>query len=63
MEKEDWLAVWIGFIIIAIGVVSTLPGTFDFSAAKFSTWGNGNNLLEQFTSSFWIRLLLTATFL
>lgn len=62
-KKEDWLAVWIGFIIIAIGIVSTLTGVFDFSAAKFSTWENGNSLLEQFTSTFWLHLILTAVVL
>ena len=37
-KKEDWLACWIGFIIIAIGCVAVLTGAFDFSALKFSTW-------------------------
>lgn len=37
-KKEDWLACWIGFIIIAIGCISVLCGGFDFSALKFSTW-------------------------
>ena len=37
-KKEDWLACWIGFIVIAIGCVSVLTGWFDFSALKFSTW-------------------------
>lgn len=37
-KKEDWLACWIGFIVIAIGCVSVLCGGFDFSALKFSTW-------------------------
>ena len=46
-KKEDWLAVWIGFIIIAIGTVAVTTGAFDFSAAKFSTWGNGTSFLEQ----------------
>ena len=43
-KKEDWLAVWIGFIIIAIGAVSVLTGWFDFSAAKFKTWSAGEDL-------------------
>lgn len=64
-KKEDWLAVWIGFIIIAVAAVAVLTGTFDFSAAKFSTWhlwedvAEKKALLAQFTSSFWIRLLRT----
>ena len=37
-KTEDWLAVWIGFIVILIACVAVLTGAFDFSAAKFSTW-------------------------
>lgn len=64
-KKEDWLAVWIGFIIIAVAVGAVLTGSFDFSAAKFSTWhlwedvAEKKALLAQFTSSFWIRLIRT----
>ena len=39
-KKEDWLAIWIGAILIVISAISVLTGAFDFSAAKFSTWGN-----------------------
>ena len=46
-KKEDWLAVWIGFILIAVSVVSVLTGGFDFSAAKFDTWGNGISVFDQ----------------
>ena len=59
-KEEDWLAIWIGFIVIAIGSISVLTGAFDFSALRFSTWGNGKSLLEQFTPSFGAKLLLTA---
>ena len=58
-RKEDWLAVWIGFIIIALGAIGVLTGAFDFTAAKFSTWGNGTSLTEQLTGTFFARLLLT----
>ena len=64
-KKEDWLAVWIGFIIIAVAGVAVLTGSFDFSAAKFSTWHlwedvvERKSLLDQFTASFWSRLLRT----
>ncbi len=47
IRQEDWLAIWIGFAIIAIAIVAVITGAFDFSAAKFSTWGNGVSLLEQ----------------
>ena len=66
-KKEDWLAVWIGFIIIAIGCVAVLTQAFDFSAAKFSTWSWGEKeatkavaLGEQMGEwAFWIKLLRT----
>ena len=59
-RKEDWLAVWIGVIVIAIASVSVLTGAFDFSAAKFSTWGNGTSPLEQLAKAdLWIKLLRT----
>ena len=46
LRKEDWLACWIGFIIILIGCVAVLTGWFDFSALKFSTWSWGEKLSE-----------------
>ena len=64
-KKEDWLAVWIGFIIIAVGAVAVLTGAFDFSAAKFSTWhlwedvAEKKFLIDQFTGAFWLKLLRT----
>ena len=64
-KKEDWLAVWIGFIVIAIGCFAVLTQSFDFSAAKFSTWHWWENVEEkkslaaQFTGEFWIKLLRT----
>ena len=64
-KSEDWLAVWLGFIIIAVGCIAVLTDSFDFSAAKFSTWhlwedvAEKKALLTQFTSSFWIRLIRT----
>ena len=67
LKKEDWLAVWIGFIVIAIGAVSVLTGWFDFSAAKFSTWVIGEEgvakavpLAEQLGQwVFWRKLIVT----
>ena len=32
-KKEDWLAVWIGFVVILIACIAVLSGAFDFSAA------------------------------
>ena len=64
-KKEDWLAVWIGFIIITVATVAVLTGTFEFSAAKFTTWhlwedvAEKKMLFSQFTASFWFRLFRT----
>lgn len=58
-KKEDWLAIWIGFIVIAIGAVGVLTGAFDFSAANFSTWGLENSLLAQLNAGFLGKLILT----
>ena len=41
LVKEDWQAIWIGFIIILVACVAVLTKAFDFSAVKFSTWGLG----------------------
>ena len=43
IKKEDWWAIWLGFIIIACGVVSVTTGAFTFKAVKFPTWGNADN--------------------
>ena len=70
-KTEDWLAVWIGFIVIAIGMVAVLTGAFDFSALTFKTWTWGESLSEaqlakvvplgqQFASgAFWGKMLRT----
>lgn len=57
--SEDALANWIGFIIIAIGAYSVLTGAFDFTAAGFSTWGNGKNILDQLNNDLLVKLLRT----
>ena len=54
-NSEDWLAVVLGFIIIAIGCISVLTGAFDFSALKFSTW----NFTDTPPSINWGKLALT----
>ncbi len=59
LHHEDWLAVWGGFLIIVLGAIGSLSGFFDFTAAKFSTWGNGVSLTEQFTGDLFGKLLLT----
>ena len=70
-KTEDWLAVWIGFIVIAIGMVAVLTKAFDFSALTFKTWTWGESLTDaqmakvvplgqQFASgAFWGKMLRT----
>ena len=64
-KKEDWLAVWIGFAVIAIACIAVLTGAFDFAAAKISTWHLWENVAEkkslfaQLNGAFWVKLLRT----
>ena len=64
-KKEDWLAVWIGFIVIAAACVSILTQAFDFSAVKFGTWHLWENveekkvLADQLNGAFWTKTLRT----
>ena len=66
-STEDWLAVWIGFIIIAIACVAVLTGAFNFSALNFSTFGLGEAQAANLPSlgsqlaagAFWGKLALT----
>ncbi|MCH3940868.1 MAG: YeiH family protein [Bacteroidales bacterium] len=65
--KEDWQAIWIGFIIIVIACIAVLTKAFDFSAVKFSTWSVGEAaatsaipLGTQLASGvFWRKFILT----
>lgn len=69
--KEDWQAIWIGFIVIVIACVAVLTKAFDFSAVKFATWTIGENLSEAAaakvvplgtqlgTWAFWSKFLVT----
>ncbi len=47
IRTEDWLSVWIGAIIIILGCVAVLTGSFDFSVLGFKTWTAGEALSEQ----------------
>ena len=37
-RKEDWLSIWIAFVLTAVAAVGALTGAFDFSGAKFGSW-------------------------
>lgn len=70
-KSEDWLSVWIGFIIIAIAGIAVATGAFDFSALNFKTWALGESLTEKQaakvvplsaqlgSATFWIKTALT----
>ena len=70
-SKEDWQAIWLGFIIILIACVAVLTKAFDFSAVKFSTWALGEAaatkavpLAEQLGAwAFWRKLIVTVVVL
>ena len=69
-RTEDWLAVWIGFIVIAVAAVAVLTGAFDFSALKFKTWylwepGGTfkDSLIGQLNGAFWLKALRTVAVL
>ena len=64
--KEDWLACWIGFVIIALGAIAVLTGAYDFAALKFKTRSVGEELVKSVPlfdqlaeGVFWKKLLLT----
>ncbi len=70
-KSEDWLACWLGFIVIAIAIVAVLTKAFDFSAVKFATWTWGEQLSDAAAAkmvplgqqlgslAFWIKTLRT----
>ena len=64
--KEDWQAVWLGFIVILIACIAVLTKAFDFSAVKFSTWTLGEEAPKAVALGaqlgswvFWRKLLVT----
>jgi uncharacterized integral membrane protein (TIGR00698 family) len=63
LHQEDWLAIWIGFIVIAVAAVGVLTGAYDFSGAKFSSWGNGVSFSSIWSAGLVGKLLLTAVVL
>ena len=55
-KKEDWWAIWLGFIIIFAGIISVTTEAFTFKAVKFSTWGNGTSILSVMTGEYFMQL-------
>lgn len=68
-HKEDWLSIWVAFVLIAVSAVGVLTGAFDFSGVKFGTWGlpaeiaahpgKVKSFLDIFTGALWGKLALT----
>ena len=64
-KKEDWLAVWIGAVLIVIAAIAVISKAFDFTALNFSKWHlwedvpEKTSLLGQFAGAFWGKLLRT----
>lgn len=61
LHKEDWLAIWGAFLIIAIDAIGVITGAFSFTGAKFETWGGADNpgLFASFSGSIWLKWLIT----
>ena len=58
-KKDDWLSIWIGFVIIAVGWLSIVQG-FSFKSTKVGTWGgSGKSLGEVLTMDMWLGVLFT----
>jgi len=60
IHEEDWLAVWIGFIVILAASIGLLTGAYDFSATSFSNWGNGVDFTSIWSTKLIIKLIFTA---
>lgn len=46
-KHEDWLAIWIGFIVIGMGFLSVITEKFSWGAVKIPKWGG------EGTVTFW----------
>lgn len=70
IHAEDWLAIWLGFVVIILSIISLTigifpeSGPFSFTAAKFSTWGTAErpSFMALFTPAFIAKWLLTLLF-
>lgn len=58
--KEDWLTMWVAFIIMIISAVSVLTGWFPFVSKTFGTWGDAEHTLASALSpDRWAGIALT----
>jgi len=61
IRKEDWWAIWLGFIIIACGIISVTTEAFTFKAVKFPTWGTEEapSIISGLNGTYFMNLLIT----
>lgn len=61
LHKEDWLAIWAAFLIIAVTGIGVVSGKYDFQGVKFETWGGKGNgsLMSIFDGSVVVKWTLT----
>jgi uncharacterized integral membrane protein (TIGR00698 family) len=67
LKKEDWWAIWFGFIIIILAILSKFTGAFSFLSVKPKTWGdNGITIMQamdgNFPKIFFVLLFLALMF-
>ncbi len=48
LHKEDWLAIWGAFIIMAIASVGVITGAFTFKGVSFGKWGGDKGSIVKF---------------
>ncbi|NLW24630.1 MAG: putative sulfate exporter family transporter, partial [Clostridia bacterium] len=49
IKKEDWWAIWLGFIVLLLSTISYLTGAFPFKSSKPGSWGAGTSIIESFS--------------
>lgn len=63
--KEDWLAIWGAFIIMAIASVGVITGAYKFKGTTFGKWGGEKGSILQFFNGSetcvktWVGILVT----
>ncbi|MGN0158182.1 MAG: putative sulfate exporter family transporter [Brotaphodocola sp.] len=46
--KEDWLAIWGAFIIMAVAAVGVITGAYKFKGVSFGKWGGDKGSIMKF---------------
>lgn len=51
LKKEDWWAIWLGFIVIILAIISKTTGAFALKAVKPGSWGSAEapSILDAFS--------------